>query len=510
MPLSTSTRFFSARRLSLRTKFLVFTLLATLLGLSALQVLLSDRMQDLSRRWLQRRALGIATILGSAVAPGIEFDSPESVREALAGLARTPDVLYAVVRRQDGSVLSSFRADAAPPLAAIPAPGRPQESDAPQIALDGRQLRVDLGVRGKGGARGVLSIGFSLGELDHENLQSRYTILALCSLLAVLIIATILLITSSVLRVVRSMTGVARRIAAGDLTQGEVSAKGQDEIGQMAHAFNQMISGQRSLVQQIADISDHLAGAAAQLYAAAQDQEDSASKQAIGVEEVGQTIQNLLDSATHIADAAHEVLLNAQRSKETADSTSTRIAELSHHTSRINEILEVIRDIADKSDLLALNASLEALRAGEAGRPFQLVAGEMRRLAERVTASVQDVKTLISDIRASGSSTVMANEEGRKLTDSTTESARKITVVTSQQRTGTEMVSQAVGHISDLLSQSVLAAQQTRTSAGVLKEQAERLSDVVGRFQLSDKRAGAGPGPVHAQAQGHARAGGAS
>jgi hypothetical protein len=96
----------------------------------------------------------------------------------------------------------------------------------------------------------------------------------------------------------------------------------------------------------------------------------------------------------------------------------------------MGEILEMIREIADRLDLLALNASLEGTRAGEAGKGFQLVAGEIRRLAERVTASVRDIKEMVGEVRASSSATVLVTEESRKLAESTTTSARQISLVT--------------------------------------------------------------------------------
>ena len=201
-------------------------------------------------------------------------------------------------------------------------------------------------------------------------------------------------------------------------------------------------------------------------------------------------MQSLLDSASHIADTARGVLTNAEQTKETTDAIARRFSALSGHTNRIAEILEVIREIADRSDLLALNASLEASRAGEAGRPFSLVAVEMRRLAERVTASVHDVKALVSDVREFGSSTIMASEEGRKLADSTTESARQITLVTQQQRTGTEQVSQSMRDISSGLTQSVAAARDIRSSAGSLKTQAGSLAEIVGRFKIGSAPVG--------------------
>jgi methyl-accepting chemotaxis protein len=116
----------------------------------------------------------------------------------------------------------------------------------------------------------------------------------------------------------------------------------------------------------------------------------------------------------------------------------------------------------------------------------------MRRLAERVTASVQDVKSLVSDVRAFGSSTIMSTEEGRRLAESTTESARQITLVTQQQRTGTEQVSQGMRDITAALTQSVSAATQIRASTEALKSQADRLAQMVGRFRLDAADPGRG------------------
>ena len=258
------------------------------------------------------------------------------------------------------------------------------------------------------------------------------------------------------------MTEVALRIASGDLSQGALRIESRDEVGRMAEAFdrmlrslrelsatadcvaqgdlvgriavegpvgeafNRMVESQRIIVKQIGETSIQLATAATEIFALARRQQDTATTQSAGVEAASQTIDALLQSASHIAESAQGVLGNAERTKETTESTSKRFAELTGHTNRIAELLEVIREIADRSDLLALNASLEATRAGEAGRSFSLVAAEMRRLAERVTASVQDVKFLVADVRAFGSSTIMATEEGRRLAESTTESRARL------------------------------------------------------------------------------------
>jgi methyl-accepting chemotaxis protein len=284
---------------------------------------------------------------------------------------------------------------------------------------------------------------------------------------------------NDVLDLMRDVSSAAHAIAKGDL---RARIEG---TGELPDSFRGMLEGLRNMVQQIRETSVDLASAAAEIFAASQEQEAAAASQSSAMVEISRTMDSLSESAAHVSDAVQGVLGNAERTLHNTDDMVRRIGELTSHANRIGEILEVIRDIADRSDLLALNGSLEASHAGEGGRGFALVASEMRRLAERVTASVSDVKKLVADIRDSGSSTVMATEESKKLAEGTTDAARQITFVTQQQRSGTEQVSQSIKGIADVVSQAVSATSQTRTSAQGLKTQADRLSALVKRFELT-------------------------
>jgi methyl-accepting chemotaxis protein len=283
---------------------------------------------------------------------------------------------------------------------------------------------------------------------------------------------------NEVLALMRSLSDAARAIARGDL-RGEVSG-----IGELPDAFRGMVDGLQNIVRQIRETSVELAGSAAEIFAASQEQESAATMQSSAVVEISRTMDSLSESAAHVSDAVQGVLSNAERTLKNTDEMVQRIGQLTALANRIGEILDVIREIADRSDLLALNGSLEASRAGDGGRGFALVSAEMRRLAERVTASVQDVKRLVADIRDSGSSTVMATEESRKLAEGTTEAARQITFVTQQQRSGTEQVSLSVKNVAEVVSQAASATSQTRTSAGNLKSHADRLAEIVRSFEV--------------------------
>jgi methyl-accepting chemotaxis protein len=278
----------------------------------------------------------------------------------------------------------------------------------------------------------------------------------------------------------RDLSAAAGALAKGDL---EIRLSGE---GDVATAFRAMIESLGRIVRQIHETSVLLAAAATEIYAASQEQEAAAASQSTAMAEIRQTMESLFEAAAHVAESVRGVLSNAERTLETTDRMVVRIGDLTNHAGRIGEILETIRDISDRSDLLALNGALEASRAGEAGRGFGLVAAEMRRLAERVMSSVHDVRSLVGDIRASGSSTMMATEDSKKLAASTTDAARQITMVTQQQRSGTEQVLQSVREIAETLAQSVSAMAQSRASAEQLKSQADKLSTLVRAFRIEN------------------------
>lgn len=507
---------------SLRTKLVA--LIASLLAGVLLFVVwyFPQHMEQSSREWARRRATDMATLLAISSAPGLEFDDPNSVGELLSGLSITHDVVYASVRRSNGTVLAAYKPEALPS-------DLPDVTDRPELIEQNGILRVDMPMHAKAGATGTVTLGISLDDLERQVRAERDRVLELSAVVFLIALVLAFGIGTVLVRPIERMTEVSLRIADGDLSQTDLNLGGRDEVGRMAEAFdrmlrslrelsatadrvaegdlvgrlevkgpvadafNRMIESQRVIVKQIGETSVQLASAATEIYASAQEQQATATQQSVGVEEASQMVQSLLQSASHIAESARGVLGNAERTKETTESMSKRFAELTGHTNRIAELLEVIREIADRSDLLALNASLEATRAGEAGRSFSLVAAEMRRLAERVTASVQDVKLLVADVRAFGSSTIMATEEGRRLAESTTESARQITLVTQQQRTGTEQFSQGMRDITVALTQSVSAATQIRASTEALKGQADRLAEIVGKFRVQAEGARSKP-----------------
>ena len=282
---------------------------------------------------------------------------------------------------------------------------------------------------------------------------------------------------------VRNLRTIADR--AKDIAEGDLTSYVEGE-GDLTTAFNQMVTELNDLVQRIVETAIHISSASEEILVVLRDQELAASHQASGVEETQRTMETLLSSAKKIADNSQTVYKSAEKTQDNNRTVAERIGELKSHTARITEILEVIKSIADRSDLLALNASLEGMRAGEAGKGFTLVAEEMRRLAENIKDSIGDIKELVSDIRESSMATVMATEEGSRLSEQTTETALQISLITQQQKSGTEQVTQSMDELSQLINQGVAGTRQVTTAASDLAGAAEVLRDLVDEFEVED------------------------
>jgi methyl-accepting chemotaxis protein len=280
------------------------------------------------------------------------------------------------------------------------------------------------------------------------------------------------------LDMLEELTSAASAVAKGDL---RIEIRG---TGDLPDALRGMLARLNEVVEQIRSTSLELASAAAEIHAITCEQEHATEQQSLRMLAVSDTIATLAESAEDISRTSTEVLDNAEQALSTTDAMIEKINLLSAQAGNVRALLELIHDVADRSDLLALNGALEATRAGEAGRAFALVASEMRRLAERVTGTVGDVRERIADIEAAGASTVQATGESRRLADSTATAARKISTVTQRQSEETEQVSHKVFEVAEAMIATVEAAKQTLGATDGLRLQAAELERLTRQFTL--------------------------
>jgi methyl-accepting chemotaxis protein len=268
-----------------------------------------------------------------------------------------------------------------------------------------------------------------------------------------------------------------------------------------------------SLSKQVGSATRHIQSSSAELQAAANQQATGAREQETAMAEIATTISELQATSRQIADSARRVSQvagqtgGAARSGELTvakghDATTTirrqvdlivgHMLELGKKSQQVGNVLDIVAELAEQTNILAINATIEAAGAGETGRRFGVVADEIRKLADRVAGSTKEIRGMVEDVRQAVNTTVMATEAGSKAVDvgtatvlematafgqisslvaTTTDAAREIELSTKQQATAVEQVNLAI-------TTAASATRETATSAGQILQTAGQLTDL--------------------------------
>lgn len=328
---------------------------------------------------------------------------------------------------------------------------------------------------------------------------------------------------SRMTRYLREMSGAAARIAAGDLT---VKVQPQSEKDELGNTFVEMVKNVRQTNQEILTGVNVLATAVAEILTstssvAAATTETSAAvgQTATTVEEVKQTAQMVNQKAKYVSDTAQKTAQVSQTGKKSVDelieslsrvqSQMEQIAEsivrLSEQSQAIGEINAAVNDLAEQSNLLAVNAAIEAAKAGEHGKGFAVVAQEVRILAEQSKQATGQVRAILTDIQKATSAAVLATEQGSKsveqvvqqsaqagesirlLAVSITEAAQAATQIAAsgqQQLVGMDQITQAMENIRQGSMQNASSTKQAETSAINLNELGQKLKLIVETYKV--------------------------
>lgn len=314
-------------------------------------------------------------------------------------------------------------------------------------------------------------------------------------------------------------------VSHGDLTSFQWTPIDDPVVDPLLDGFSKVIDTLRTFVREINEAALRLSSSANEVLAASTQHESSSTEQAAAIHETTATMEELKHASAQIAENAGAVARVAEETLNSARSgrgaigefieamqqiradgiaVSESITKLLRRVERIGTVVEVIDEIADRSDLLALNAALEGSRAGEAGKGFSIVAAEMRRLAENVLDSTKEIKNLITEIREATAAAASAADASRTATETgerlgsvaasavegilagvqeTSDAARVINLATQQQRTATEQVVASMAEIEDVTRQTTQASKQATSAAAELTQLASRLSDLIKRFK---------------------------
>ncbi|BCS54497.1 methyl-accepting chemotaxis protein [Geobacter sp. SVR] len=368
------------------------------------------------------------------------------------------------------------------------------------------------------------------GKLDKETeeafVMSRAIMIALIVGGIGLGIAAGLLISGMITGPLRQAVAVTEALAQGDLTQ-TINLDRKDEMGQLADAMNTMVQNLRGMITQTADISTGIASASNQLHSTstqiatgAEEVASQANTVATASEEMSATSTDIASNCSMAAEASRQTANSASAGAQVVNETITGmniIAERVRQTSltvealgsrsdQIGQIVGTIEDIADQTNLLALNAAIEAARAGEQGRGFAVVADEVRALAERTTKATREIGEMIKAIQKETQEAVKAMEVGvsevekgavssQKSGQALEEILERINEVTMQvnqiataaeeQTATTSEVTSNIQQITEVVHQTACGADETATAASQLARQAQELQNLVSRFRLA-------------------------
>ena len=334
----------------------------------------------------------------------------------------------------------------------------------------------------------------------------------------------------SLQRSITDLLNTISQVARGDLSiRGKVTndALGNvvDSVNFMLDNFTKVLERVRKAAIDVSTSANQILGAADEMSAGATQQDQEITNTSSAVEELTVSMKQVSNNAEASAEAARRALDAAeqgnravrdtlegmQRIRASVQATAKKIKSLGDRSLEISEIINVINDITEQTNLLALNAAIEAARAGEAGRGFAVVADEVRKLAEHSRSATKDIAALIKAIQAETNEAVVVMEEGTRevevgagLADQagkaleaissvvrqSAELVQEISLASKQQVRGTEGVANAMQIISGITRQTTQGARQTAATVGDMVKLSEQLNEALGQFRSRPGRPG--------------------
>ena len=329
-------------------------------------------------------------------------------------------------------------------------------------------------------------------------------------LLAVIVPLTLLNMQSICLPIDQA-EHVAKAIAQGDLTDQHVDTRGNDEAARLLRSLEDMRHSLGNLVGHVRHSTDSISTASAEIASGNQDLSVRTEQTASNLQRTASSMDQLTNTVRQSAEASRQAMQLASSAGEVAarggDVVSQVVStmnDINASSKKISDIISVIDGIAFQTNILALNAAVEAARAGEQGRGFAVVASEVRSLAGRSAEAAKEIKTLIgASVERIETGSRLVTDAGQTMTDIVNSVQRvsdiigEITAAAAEQSQGIGDINTSVVHLDQMTQQNAALVEQSAAAAESMREQAQRLAQVVGTFKLSAPGADGGQTLAH-------------
>jgi methyl-accepting chemotaxis protein len=359
-----------------------------------------------------------------------------------------------------------------------------------------------------------------------QNASQATTLQITCTLLALVLgVLAAAIITRQIIRPLRETLDVVERIASGDLTHNMVVTR-RDELGELQQGIQRMgstlrdlIGGIRDGVTQIASAAEELSAVTEQTSAGVNSQKVETDQVATAMNEMSATVQEVARNAEQASQAASaadtearagdkvvgEAIAQIERLAGEVVRSADAMTQLEQESDKIGKVMDVIKAVAEQTNLLALNAAIEAARAGEAGRGFAVVADEVRGLAQRTQQSTEEIESLVSGLQNGTRQVSSIMLSSRELTDSSVALTRKagtslgsitqtvsniqamnqqIAAAAEQQSSVAEEISRSIISVRDISEQTASASEETAASSVELARLGNQLQMMVSHFRI--------------------------